>query len=94
MPVPAVRAVNAKTKLVHVTVLHVLERVLERTIGLLALVVLGEESARGHALFVELIRKPQLFPFMHKPRSQWRQTVYDMRKNDDGEISEGEGRGR
>jgi hypothetical protein len=62
MPVPAVRAVNAKTKLVHVTVLHVLERVLERTIGLLALVVLGEESARGHALFVELMQEAAVVP--------------------------------
>jgi hypothetical protein len=60
VPVPAVGPVDAEAKLVHVAVLDVLQRVLERTVGLLALVVLGEEAARRHALLVELVQEPAL----------------------------------
>ena len=55
--VPTVGAVDAETELVHVAVLDVLQGVLEGTVGLPALVILGEESARGHARLVELMQE-------------------------------------
>ena len=55
---PAQRPVNAEPELVHVAILHVLQRVLVRTIRFLALAVLCEKPTRGHAGLVELVQEP------------------------------------
>ncbi|OUS48140.1 hypothetical protein BE221DRAFT_69745, partial [Ostreococcus tauri] len=55
--------VYTEPELEHVTILHVLQRVLVRTIRLLALPVLGVKSTRGHARLVELMQEPARVSF-------------------------------
>jgi hypothetical protein len=49
--------VDAEAQLEHVAVLDVLQRMLERAVRLLALVILGVKAAGGHALLVELMQE-------------------------------------
>ena len=57
MTKPTQVPVYTEPELEHVTILHVLQRVLVRTIRLLALPVLGVKPTRGHARLVELMQE-------------------------------------